>query len=73
MPMKNEVKNQIKLYRSEKGWTQEDLAKLTGVSRQSIISIEQGRYVPSLSLALKLAKIFDCPTDDLFQLMENTT
>lgn len=71
--MKNEVKNQIKLYRSEKGWTQEDLAKLTGVSRQSIISIEQGRYVPSLSLALKLAKIFDCPTDDLFQLMENTT
>lgn len=69
--MKNEVINQIKQYRAEKQMTQEDLAKLANVSRQSIISIEQGRYVPSLSLALKLAKIFDCPTDDLFRLMED--
>lgn len=69
--MKNEIINQIKRYRSNKGMTQQDLAKLAGVSRQSIISIEQGRYMPSLPLALKLAKIFECATDDLFQLMED--
>ncbi len=69
--MKNEVINAIKQYRSDKGMTQQDLAKLAGVSRQSIISIEQGRYVPSLALALKLAKIFECPTDELFQLLED--
>ena len=70
--MKDEVNNQIKRYRSERHMTQQDLAKLSGVSRQSIISIEQGRYIPSLPLALKLAQIFECATDDLFQLMEDT-
>jgi len=70
--MKSEVTNQIKRYRSEKRMTQQDLAKLAGVSRQSINSIEQGRYMPSLSLALKLARVFECATDDLFQLVEDT-
>ena len=50
--------------------TQLALADATGVSRQSIISIERGRYVPSLPLALKLAAIFGCLTDDLFKLVE---
>ncbi|MBE2222616.1 MAG: helix-turn-helix transcriptional regulator [Anaerolineae bacterium] len=68
--MKDEVTNQIKQYRSERGLTQQDLAQLAGVSRQSIISIEQGRYVPSLPLALKIAQVFECSTDDLFQLVE---
>ena len=71
--MKDKVINQIKQYRLERQMTQQDLAKLAHVSRQSIISIEQGRYVPSLPLALKLAQIFECATDDLFQLMEETT
>jgi len=68
--MKEQVINQVKEIRLELGFTQEDLAKKVGVSRQSIISIEQGRYVPSLSLALKFAKLFQRPTDNIFQLME---
>jgi len=48
--------------------TQADLADAVGVSRQTIISIERGRYIPSLPLALKLARHFDCSTDDLFTL-----
>lgn len=68
--MKERVVNQVKKIRLELGLTQEDLAKKAGVSRQSIISIEQGRYIPSLPLALKFAKLFQRPTDDIFQLVE---
>ena len=68
--MKERVINQVKEIRLELGLTQEDLAKKVGVSRQSIISIEQGRYIPSLPLALKFAKLFQRPTDDIFQLVE---
>lgn len=50
------------------GWTQEQLAAAAGVSRQSINSIERNRYVPSLELALTFARIFSCPTDQIFQL-----
>ena len=62
--------NHIKRYRVKKGMTQEALAKRAGVSRQSIISIERDKYIPSLPLALKFARIFQCQTDDLFQLKE---
>jgi putative transcriptional regulator len=65
------VQNQIKKYRTQSGLTQKDLAEMAGVSRQSIISIEQGRYTPSLPLALKFAQIFNCNTDELFQLVED--
>ncbi len=65
------VENQIKKYRTQFGLTQKDLAEMAGVSRQSIISIESGKYVPSLPLALKFAKIFNCATDELFQLVED--
>jgi putative transcriptional regulator len=65
------VQNQIKEYRTQFGLTQKDLAEMAGVSRQSVISIEQGRYVPSLPLALKFAQIFNCATDELFQLVED--
>ena len=68
--MKERVINQVKESRLEFGLTQEDLAKKLGVSRQSIISIEQCRYIPSLPLALKFAKLFKRSIDDLFQLME---
>ena len=64
------IENSVKGYRTAAGMTQQDLADATGVSRQSIISIERGRYVPSLPLALKLAAIFGCSTDDLFKLVE---
>lgn len=64
------INSLVKDYRSELGLTQRELANMAGVSRQSIISIERGRFVPSLPLALKLAKILGCKTDTLFQLKE---
>ncbi len=62
------ILNHVKELRSARGWTQEQLAKATGVSRQSINSIERDRYVPSLALALTFARIFGCSTDEIFQL-----
>ena len=64
------MKNNIHDYRKKKKMTQEDLAKMVGVTRQTIISIEQGKYVASLSLALKLAKIFEVQVEDLFEVEE---
>ncbi len=63
-----QVKNNVHIYRKKNKWTQEDLAKIVGVTRQTIISIEQGKYVASLSLALKLAKIFNVKVEDLFEI-----
>ena len=54
--------------RAARGWTQQELADLVGVSRQSINSIETGRYVPSLPRALTFARVFQCPTDEIFTL-----
>jgi len=64
------IRNRVKELRSERGWTQQQLAEAVGVSRQSIISIERERYVPSLLLALTFAKVFERPTDDIF-IVEN--
>jgi len=66
-----QVKNLVKEYRTRRELTQRDLATAAGVSRQSIISIERGRYVPSLPLALKLSALLGCPTDQLFRLEED--
>ena len=52
--------------REKSKFTQEKLAELTDVSRQTIISIESGKYVPSLELALKFGKIFKCKVEDIF-------
>ena len=54
--------------RTERGWTQQQLADAVGVSRQSINSIECNRYVPSLELALTFARVFRCSTDEIFTL-----
>ncbi|MFP5237740.1 MAG: helix-turn-helix transcriptional regulator [Acidobacteriota bacterium] len=62
------IANRVKELRLEREWTQEQLAEAAGVSRQSIISIERNRYVPSLELALQFARIFGCSTDAIFQL-----
>ena len=66
--MGEDVVNQIKDFRVERGLTQDELAQAVGVSRQSIISIERGRYTPSLYLALRIAQFFQCSTDELFKL-----
>jgi putative transcriptional regulator len=63
-----DVLNRIRALRAAKGWTQQDLADAVGVSRQSINSIECNRYVPSLPLALAFARVFGCPTDEIFTL-----
>lgn len=54
--------------RLERGWTQAQLATEADVSRQTINSIETGRFEPSLTLALKLARLFDTPVESIFQL-----
>jgi putative transcriptional regulator len=66
--MERTITNRIKELRVAREWTQEQLAQAAGVSRQSINSIERNRYVPSLELALVFARIFGCPTDEIFQL-----
>lgn len=68
--MKATIINYVRERRARAGMTQEELADACGVSRQSINSIERGKYVPSLSLALKLAQVFACATDDLFERVE---
>ena len=68
--MKTHIINYVKDHRKRLGMTQEELARRVGVSRQSIISIEQGKYIPSLPLALKFRKLFQCSTDELFELRE---
>lgn len=62
------IANRVKELRLQRDWTQEQLAQAVGVSRQSIISIERNRYVPSLELALMFSKTFTCSTDEIFQL-----
>jgi putative transcriptional regulator len=64
------VMNRVRELREEKGWTQQQLAEAAGVSRQSINSIENNRYVPSLPLALLLGRLFQCPTDSIFTLQD---
>nr|WP_069649693.1 helix-turn-helix transcriptional regulator [Caloranaerobacter ferrireducens] len=60
------MKNKLKLARIEKNLTQEQLAELVGVTRQTIGLIEKGKYNPTLKLCLKIAKVLDKGLDDLF-------
>lgn len=56
--------------RGARGWTQAQLATEVGVSRQTINSIETGRFEPSLSLALKLAMLFEAPVESIFSVAD---
>lgn len=60
------MKNRVEEIRSERGIRQDELAKALGVSRQTISSIENGRYNPSISLAFKLARYFEVSIEELF-------
>lgn len=63
------VKNEVRRHRRQlNDMTQQELADRIGVTRQTILSIERGRYNPSVGLALRLARVFDVPVEDLFQL-----
>ena len=66
MPLRNQLKEQ----RSKLGLNQTELGRLAGVSRQTISLIERGDYSPSVSLALKLAKICHVSVEDIFQYEE---
>ena len=70
--VKKILNNHIQKYRQEKNLTQEALAELAGVSRQTIISIEKGNYVPSLELAFSLAEIFKTTVEKLFYVFKKT-
>lgn len=61
------MENTLPARRLERGFSQQALADELGVSRQTIISLEKGRYDPSLPLAFKLAEVFDCRIEDLFR------
>ncbi|MCI6646565.1 MAG: helix-turn-helix transcriptional regulator [Oscillospiraceae bacterium] len=65
------LKNRLKEYRARLGVNQQEMGKLAGVSRQTISLIERGDYSPSVSLALKLAKICNASVEDLFILEED--
>ncbi|SMC29232.1 putative transcriptional regulator [Andreprevotia lacus DSM 23236] len=64
------MKNHIKALRQQRELTQQALAKLLGVSRQTVISIESGRFDPSLPLAFKLARVLDAPIEAIFDAEE---
>lgn len=60
------IENRIKDYRSNRGMTQTELAKLVGVRRETIYNLENGKYNPSLSLAWKIAEVFEASIEDVF-------
>lgn len=66
------MKNKIEQIRKERGIRQEEFAKLLGVSRQTISSLETGRYNPSIFLAHKIAKFFDMTIEEMFLFDEET-
>lgn len=61
-----ELKTRIKEYRVKKGLTQEELAKLVGVRRETIVYLEKGKYNPSLKLAFQIARALEASVEELF-------
>ncbi len=66
------MKTRLKVLRAERDWTQEDLASRLGVSRQTVNSIETGKYDPSLPLAFKIARLFGQPIEEIFSEPDET-
>lgn len=65
---KKALKNKIKVYRAMHDWTQEELAYRVGVTRKTINTVENGRFIPSAYLAIKIARAFGVTVEDVFQL-----
>lgn len=61
------MKNRLRELRTDKGWSQGDVADKLDVSRQTINALETGRYDPSLPLAFAIAKLFKCRIEDIFE------
>ena len=64
------MKNRIRVQRAMHDLTQQELAERLGVSRQTVNAVELGKYLPSTMLALKMARLFGCSVEELFQLDE---
>lgn len=64
------MKNNIRKLRRERGLRQEDLAQILGVTRQTIIAIENDKYNPTLELAMKIARFLETPVEEIFLLEE---
>lgn len=58
--------NRLPVLRAERGWTQAELAERLQVSRQTVVSIERGKYDPSLPLAFRIARLFDLEIEKIF-------
>lgn len=67
-----ELKNHIRQHRARMNFTQQDLAEKTHVSRQTISSIEKGKFIPSTLLSLKIARALEMKVDTLFELTEDS-
>jgi len=65
-----EIKNQLKVWRARNDITQEELAAAVGLSRQTIHSIERGKFIPSILSVLKIARYFETPVETIFSLKE---
>lgn len=65
------LNNTLKIQRAKKGWTQAELAEQTGVTRKTVNTIENGKYIPSTYLALKMARALDVSVEELFQIHED--
>lgn len=61
------MKNKLRVLRAERRWSQAELATRVGVSRNSINSIENGHFDPSLTLAFAIADAFECKVEDIFE------
>lgn len=70
MKPRHDILSHVRQHRLMSGLTQEDLADRVGVTRQTILSIEKGRYTPSVALALALAEVLGASVETLFQLKE---
>jgi putative transcriptional regulator len=66
------MKNKLRILRAELDWTQEDLARQLGVSRQAVIAIEKGKYDPSLPLAFKISAVFKRPIETIFEYTDDS-
>ena len=62
------MKNRLKVLRAERDWSQAEVADRLAVSRQTINSIETGKYDPSLPLAIRIGKLFEQPVEEIFTL-----
>ncbi len=68
MRPRHDIRNLVRQHRMMSGMTQQELADRLEVTRQTILSIEKGKYTPSVALALCLAEVFDVGVETLFQL-----